>query len=231
MADLPCVGCLGIRHQLELRPDGRYAYSLEFKRAGDSRSVEVGAGIWWISEDSTRLTLDDGVMPDGEDLRAVWQLVDRETLRTLDVHWQPRIAGGTGELSRADSLPSMWGEQHFMLFQAPLADTRWVPLRIGGKPVKSRDSQHEPWLLLDSKGRKVTGSGGCNRFTGDYDKGVQTLRMRSLAATRMACPELRGETAFLQVLEQTWGYRVTGRRLELLDEGGVVLAEFEERNR
>lgn len=230
VGDLPCVDCKGIRYKIELRPDGRFASSLWFKREGDSQGIEIGAGIWWISEDSTRLTLDGGVMPDGEDLREVWQVVDRRTLRAFDVHWQPHIVGGTGDLGRADSLPSMWNERHF-LFQAPLADTRWVPRRIGGKPVKPSDPEREPWLLLDSKGRTVTGSGGCNRFTGDYDKGVQTLRMRSLVTTRMACPDLRTEAAFLNVLEQTWGYRVTGRRLELLDGGGAVLAELEERNR
>ena len=228
--ELPCADCNGIRYQIELRPDSRFAESVQFVRDGDSQSIELSSGIWWVSEDGARLTLDAGCDPAGDDMRSVWQVTDDRTLRLLEGPWPSIIAGPSAELTRTDSLPSIWEEQFFH-FQAPLADTRWVPRRIGGKLVKSRDSQHEPWLLLDSKGRKVTGSGGCNRFTGDYDKGVQTLRMRFLTATRMACPELRGEAAFLKVLEQTWGYRITGRRLELLDERGAVLGELEERNR
>ena len=46
----------------------------------------------------------------------------------------------------------------------------------------------------------------------------------------MMCPDLRSETAFLKALNKTWGYRVAGRRRELLDERGAVLAELEERN-
>jgi heat shock protein HslJ len=60
---------------------------------------------------------------------------------------------------------------------------------------------------------------------------VETLRIRELAVTRMTCPDLRIETAFLKALDETWGYRVAGRRLELLDENGNVIAELEERNR
>jgi hypothetical protein len=47
----------------------------------------------------------------------------------------------------------------------------------------------------------------------------------------LTCPDLRSEAAFLKALNGTWGYRVAGRRLQLLDEHDSVLAELEERNR
>ena len=227
---LPCVDCKGIRYQIELRPDSRFAEIVQRLHGGDNQSIEVSSGIWWISEDGTRLTLDSGADPAGDDMRSVWQVEIGHTLRLLEAPLLSITAGPSAELARTDSLPSIW-EERFYHFQAPLADMRWVPRRIGGHAVKVRASQNEPWIVLNSKDRQVTGSGGCNRITGSYDVGVQTLRLRSLAATRMACPELRSETAFLKVLEQTWGYRVTGRRLELLDERGAVLAELAESNR
>ena len=230
---LPCADCKGIRRQIELRSDSRFVQTFERLHDGHNRQIEVSCGIWWVSHEGARLTLDAGCDPAEDNVRWVWRVKDTGTLRLLEAERDSLPAGPSAELTRTDSLPSIWDDKLFSSYTpcTPLADTRWVPRRIGRRLVKVRDRQHEPWLLLDSKGRKVTGSGGCNRFTGDYDKGVQTLRLRSLAATRMACPELRSEAAFLQVLEQTWGYRVTGRRLELLDEGGAVLAEFEERNR
>lgn len=63
-----------------------------------------------------------------------------------------------------------------------------------------------------------------------YDVGVESLRIHPLATTRMTCPDLKIETRFLKALNKTWGYRVAGRRLELLDEHDAVLAELEERN-
>jgi heat shock protein HslJ len=226
---LPCVDCNGVRYQVELRPDSRFAENVQFARAGGSQGGGISTGIWWVSDDGTRLTLNYGCDPAGEDNFSVWQVENSRTLRLLE-GWYSITSGPSAELTRTDSLPSIWEERHFY-FETPLENMRWVPRRMGGRAVKVRAPQNEPWIVLNSKDRQVTGSGGCNRFTGEYDKGVQTLRMRSLAATRMACPELRGENAFLQVLEQTWGYRVTGRRLELLDESGAVLAELEERNR
>lgn len=227
---LPCADCKGIRYQIELRPDSRFAESVQRLHGGDNQSIEVSSGIWWISEDGTRLTLNYGCDPAGEEMFSVWQVENSRTLHPLDTPLKSITPGPSAELTRTDSLPSIWEEKHFQ-FQASLANTRWVPRRMGGRAVKVGAPQHEPWIVLNSKDRQVTGSGGCNRITGSYDRGVQTLRMRSLAVTRMICPDLRVETAFLKVLEQTWGYRVTGRRLELLDERGAVLAELEERNR
>ena len=111
-----------------------------------------------------------------------------------------------------------------------LGNNRWVPLRIGEQEVVVPSGQREPWIVLEPGSRGVTGSGGCNRFSGGYESGDGTLRFDAVASTQMACPAMKTETDFLVALEATRRYRVHGRTLELMDDHGRVLVRLEERN-
>ena len=65
----------------------------------------------------------------------------------------------------------------------------------------------------------MTGSAGCNTFTGSVAIDGSTLEVGPLATTRMACADPavgEQETAFLQALQATTGYTVD-------DEGRLVL--------
>ena len=90
--------------------------------------------------------------------------------------------------------------------------------------------QREPWIELESRSKRVTGSGGCNRISGSYETGGSTLRFGRLVSTQMACVSMETESAFLRALRDTRRYRVHGRSLELLDGRGGLLARLEERN-
>jgi copper homeostasis protein (lipoprotein) len=112
-----------------------------------------------------------------------------------------------------------------------LENNRWVPLEIGGEELRSvSGDQREPWIELEPKAMRVTGSGGCNRISGGYTAGDGTLRFGALITTRMACVDMKTETAFLRALEATRRYRVRGREVELYDGKGSVVARLEERN-
>jgi copper homeostasis protein (lipoprotein) len=112
-----------------------------------------------------------------------------------------------------------------------LENNRWVPLEIGGVELHAvAEDQREPWIVLEPKTMKVTGSGGCNRISGGYTADDGTLRFGPLITTRMACVDMKTETAFLRALEATRRYRVRGREAELYDGRGVVVARLEERN-
>jgi heat shock protein HslJ len=113
--------------------------------------------------------------------------------------------------------------------QPGLAATRWRPVSIGGHAFNVA-GEREPWLELEARTLRVTGFGGCNRFSGSYASGEGTLTFGPLASTRMACPGLDTETAFLHALEGTRRFRLAGRRLDLEDAKGTVLVQFEERN-
>jgi copper homeostasis protein (lipoprotein) len=113
---------------------------------------------------------------------------------------------------------------------AGLENTRWRPIRIGDQAVLVAQGQQEPWIVLESRSKQVTGYAGCNRFSGGYDAGESTLRFAPMASTKVYCDRMDTETRFMQVLGETRGYRVSGRTLELLDEAGHRLAQLEERN-
>jgi copper homeostasis protein (lipoprotein) len=109
-----------------------------------------------------------------------------------------------------------------------LEDSRWRLTRVGSTTVEA--TPNEPWMVLDSRQKRMTGSGGCNRISGDYDSGDGTLRFGRTVSTMMACPSLEIETEFLGALDATRRYRVTGRVLELMNSSGTVVARFEEAN-
>jgi len=112
--------------------------------------------------------------------------------------------------------------------QGELANTRWVPVRLGQRSITGLE--HEPWFALEPRTKQVTGSGGCNKFTGSYASGEGTLTFGPLATTRMSCAGLETETAFLKALADTRRFRLAGRHLGLDDAHGVELVQLEERN-
>jgi heat shock protein HslJ len=110
-----------------------------------------------------------------------------------------------------------------------LEHNRWVPTHLGERAVTVASGQREPWFVLEPRSMQVTGSGGCNRFSGSYGAGRDTLRFGRLTSTLMLCDDGGIETEFFRVLDETRRYRVQGRTLELLDDRGRSLARLEER--
>ena len=100
----------------------------------------------------------------------------------------------------------------------------WVLASLAGKtPVKGTELTSE----FTAK-RRVSGSAGCNRYTGTYKVSGSTIRIVPLATTRKACAEPieRQETAFLTALSRARSFVVSGATLTLKSAGGQGLATF-----
>ena len=99
----------------------------------------------------------------------------------------------------------------------------WRVVEVGGKPVTECQPNREPDLVFTAEGR-VSGSTGCNRYTGTYQQDGTSLKFSPMAVTKMACrPPLDAlERAFLQAMAGTAAMRKSGTTLELLDAGGNV---------
>jgi putative lipoprotein len=109
----------------------------------------------------------------------------------------------------------------------PFVNTYWKLVSVGGVAAQAFPNQREPHFILRSELNRATGSGGCNEFTGTYEVSESAVRFGHAAATLRACPEgMEQEAAFFRVLEQARSFRIHGDQLELLDEGGAVLARF-----
>jgi len=100
----------------------------------------------------------------------------------------------------------------------------WVLATIAGKaPLRGTDVT----AAFTASGR-VSGSAGCNRFTGTYKASGTTLRISPLATTQMACarPIALQERAFLKALSAARSFAVRRGTLTLRSASGRQLATF-----
>jgi heat shock protein HslJ len=108
---------------------------------------------------------------------------------------------------------------------APLENTAWTLVDVGGTPARPIGSGAGPTLRLTSAEKRATGDGGCNQFFGGYTLSGESLRLGPLASTRRACADealTRQETAFLRALDEARTWRITGDTLILSSASGPV---------
>ena len=135
---------------------------------------------------------------------------------------------GAGQENHVDVLLRRVGAAA-MTQEAPVTaspeNAEWTLVRLGEQPVTSNDKQRAPSFTMNSADKRVSGSGGCNRFTGNYTLAGDQLKFGQLAGTMMACLEgMEQEQAFHKALTSTAAWRITDEQLELLDGGGKSLA-------
>jgi heat shock protein HslJ len=111
--------------------------------------------------------------------------------------------------------------------QGSLHGSEWQLLTVGGAPAIAG---YEATMML-TQGR-VTGTTGCNRYTGSYTLPARdALEFGPIASTMMACsdPQMEQERAFLKALEGTRYYARSEGSLTLKGANGEELATFEPR--
>ena len=117
----------------------------------------------------------------------------------------------------------------------PIEARTWKLASIDSQPViPSDDPRQAVQVMFDGGSQRVSGSGGCNRITGSFQRSGTQLKIGPLASTRMACLDpSRGqlETRFLAALQATASYSLAGNELILLDARGQTLAKLDGSNR
>jgi heat shock protein HslJ/uncharacterized protein YraI len=106
----------------------------------------------------------------------------------------------------------------------PLANTSWSLQTLNVNQIPVGVSQ----TIFFSPASTVTGNGGCNQFNGPYVVSGQSLRIGPLATTNKACDEAISaqEQAYLQALQATTSFELSGNQLILRDGGGREVARF-----
>src|SRR5262245_36213296 len=108
----------------------------------------------------------------------------------------------------------------------PLEGPYWKAIELGGKPTPSQDPQREAHLQFQVGGR-VSGSDGCNRLTGTYQRSGDRLTFGQMAGTQMACLDATGiEEAFRDALKNVARFTISADRLEFFDASETRLAVF-----
>lgn len=85
-----------------------------------------------------------------------------------------------------------------------------------------------PTIRFGTDGR-LGGNTGCNSAGAAYTVDGDRLAIEALITTKRACLDPRGnelEVAYVRAVEATRRYRIEGGELQLLDEGGTVVARF-----
>lgn len=100
-----------------------------------------------------------------------------------------------------------------------LAGTTWEAIAInnGRGAVTGLVADTSVTMSFDSEG-KLSGSGGCNRYTATWTQEGSSMRLSAPASTRRMCPEegvMEQEQAFFAAMQTVSTMRFEGDRLEM----------------
>jgi heat shock protein HslJ len=113
---------------------------------------------------------------------------------------------------------------------AGLLDTYWRLSELDGQQIVTPADAREIHVVLNPQNQRVAGFSGCNRLTGGYVLGGNTLKFDQIAGTMMACArDMDIEKRFLAVFPQVARWEISGETLRWLDGGGRTLATFQAR--
>ena len=140
------------------------------------------------------------------------------------------LLGAMIALSGCETMPTQTSaSQISAINQANLVQRTWTATQLGNSMLKTEaNHQNLPYLNFDAATQTVTGSDSCNRLSGSYVAGRDTLQLGQLATTRMACLNNNNlDQKFHEALNKVTHYQVYGKTLKLLDRHGNLLIQFE----
>lgn len=111
---------------------------------------------------------------------------------------------------------------------ATLLGTHWRLTRLGEQIIENPVGANAVHIAMQAQNVNVTGNSGCNRMFGRYALENDMLKFDGLGGTKMYCEaRMDLEQRFTNALMSVMRWKITGTRLELLDERGVAVATFE----
>lgn len=89
--------------------------------------------------------------------------------------------------------------------------------------VVSYNNQEVTMNFVNENGLQAVGFAGCNRYFSSVSLQPGTINFGQAGSTMMACPEMDGEQAFLDLLSQVNTYEVTATELKLFQDKILLL--------
>lgn len=104
----------------------------------------------------------------------------------------------------------------------------WRLAAFGKAAQNERPAEEGAITARFSEDGRVSGSAGCNRYFGRYERSEARLSISQVGATRKACPPpvMEREQAYLTALDAVAGWTRRAGRLDLLDASGERLLRF-----
>ena len=99
--------------------------------------------------------------------------------------------------------------------KAPLEGTLWKLSEMKGIPATAVDAEADFFTLqFNAADTMVNGRTNCNRFFGRYAVKDARLSFDQVGMTRMACPDMAYEDAFVKMLDEVDRYAIEGSELK-----------------
>jgi len=103
----------------------------------------------------------------------------------------------------------------------------WVLKTLNGQDAKTLFEGSLPTLQFDFKEMRVSGTGGCNRYTGSFTFENNVLNTPDLAMTKMACLGKNEEGQFIVEMSRPKTVSIVNNILTFSADGDEVTLEFE----
>jgi heat shock protein HslJ len=113
---------------------------------------------------------------------------------------------------------------------APLENTYWKLMTLGGDDVKTPEGAREIQFVLTAETHRVAGFSGCNNMMGTYTVEQNMIVFSNLGGTRMFCENTMDiEKRVHEMFANATAWKISGESLELIDSYGRPIATFESR--
>jgi heat shock protein HslJ len=111
----------------------------------------------------------------------------------------------------------------------PLVGTNWLLVSFGEEQMVRYDPDLTPVTALFAEDGTVSGSSGCNQYTGAFTEADGTLTFGPLASTMMMCDEaaMAVESAYLAALDGTHDFTINGNMLQIVYAAGQLTYQGE----
>ena len=109
-----------------------------------------------------------------------------------------------------------------------LVEKYWRLTELLGEPVTTPEGAKEAYMILKKEDSRVTGTSGCNTFSGSFTlKPFNRITFSRSISTMMMCPNMDTETKLYKALETADSYIIKDDVL-ILNRGRMApLARFE----
>ncbi|HLO80295.1 MAG TPA: META domain-containing protein [Chitinophagaceae bacterium] len=212
---VPCADCEGIETTLTINLDKIYTLTTKYLGKKDAKPIVKTGTFEWNSAGSN-------IKLNGIQNAPSQYKVGENRLFQLDMK---------GEMIKTELAPKYILEKQpaqAAVSDAPITDTYWKLTELLGKPVDTTVKRKEMFLQFEKESGRVTGSGGCNSVSGTYTTEANgRITLSKMISTRMACPAMQDESAFLQALSKVNTYIVSGNKLQLTTGKMAPLLVFE----
>ncbi len=113
---------------------------------------------------------------------------------------------------------------HVIKPNVSLTNTYFKALSLNG--AKAEVFEKEAYIRFDTKDA-ITGYLGCNSFFGSFTTQDKNISFENVGSTKMMCPNMKTEDAFVNALQNTKTYEIKGETLNFFDEKGQKISTFE----